>query len=489
MADYVAPGQQNLPFQNLPSQATPVKAEWLNGVEAALTDLAGASAGRVKALEQNPTISAGAFRQIMQSLGGGESAWLTVLGDSTGNETTEWPYLLAQWLGSQYPSCRVQHALWNDTNQRYDPWTVVQAAAGERYVAFTNPGRTAFLRPDAFTMPTGDIDIRVKLAMDDWTPAAQTAIAARYGGAGSRGFFFAIGATGTIDFNWTTDGTTNIQKVSSATGFTDGTAGWVRVTLDVDNGAGGYTWTAYTSTDGDTWTQVGISNVTTGGATSIFVPTTTNWEIGGRGGNGSMLAGKVYEVQIRDGIDGKTVNPQPVDAWLFNPTSGSNIIPSFGGSPTLYILNGSRSGADLTYLADSTRMPLMTRSAPGQLVFLSTSHNDADKVGASLTSAWDSWLTALKARLPGAAFCLLTQNPEISPRTLDLTKPHAQRRRELMTWAARSGVYCIDTYGAFQADPRGVAALLNVDGIHPTNAAGSNAGSQLWADTVKRAFT
>jgi lysophospholipase L1-like esterase len=355
-------------------------------------------------------------------------------------------------------------------------------SAGERYVAFTSPGRTAFLRPDAFTMPTGDIDIRVKLAMNDWTPGTQTVLAARYGGAGSRGFFFAIGATGTIDFNWTTDGTTNIQKVSSATGFTDGTAGWVRVTIDVDNGLGGYTWTAYTSSDGDTWTQVGVSASVTGGATSIYVPTTTNWELGGRGGNGSMLVGKIYEYQIRDGINGKIVNPQPIDLWIPNPTSGSNIIPTYGGSPTLYVLNGSRSGADLDYLSDATRMPLMTRPAGG-LVFLSCSHNDTDRVGPSLTATWDAWLTALKARLPGAAFALCTQNPEISPRTADLIRPHAQRRRDLMTWAARNDVYCIDTYGAFQADSRGLATLTNADGIHPVAA-----GSQLWAETVERAF-
>jgi hypothetical protein len=50
MTDYAAPGQQPLPFQNLPSQATPVKAEWLNGVEAALVDVAGPT-GRLKKLE------------------------------------------------------------------------------------------------------------------------------------------------------------------------------------------------------------------------------------------------------------------------------------------------------------------------------------------------------------------------------------------------------------------------------------------------------
>jgi len=51
VTDYVAPGAQTLPFQNLPSTATKVTAEWLNGAEAALVDVA-AAGGRVKTLER-----------------------------------------------------------------------------------------------------------------------------------------------------------------------------------------------------------------------------------------------------------------------------------------------------------------------------------------------------------------------------------------------------------------------------------------------------
>jgi lysophospholipase L1-like esterase len=52
-----------------------------------------------------------------------------------------------------------------------------------------------------------------------------------------------------------------------------------------------------------------------------------------------------------------------------------------------------------------------------------------------------------------------------------------------MGWASRKGVAAIDTYKAFREDPRGIAALLETDGIHP-----NVDGSQVWADAVTGAF-
>lgn len=37
---------------------------------------------------------------------------ILVIGDSTGNETTEWVYLFADWLGDQYPTHSVDYYLW-----------------------------------------------------------------------------------------------------------------------------------------------------------------------------------------------------------------------------------------------------------------------------------------------------------------------------------------------------------------------------------------
>jgi hypothetical protein len=435
MADYVAPGQQNLPFQNLPSQATPVKAEWLNGIEAALTDLAGASAGRVKALEQNPTISAGAFRQIMQSLGGGESAWLTVLGRLhwQRNHRVAVPtgpvarFAIPVVPGAACPVERHQPALrpmdrgpsrrWGALRRVYQPGPYCVPAPGRVHHAHRRHRHSCQARHGRLDPCRADRDRR---------PLRRGGVAR---------VFLRDRRHGHDRLQL--DHRRHHQHPESQLGdrvhrrHRRMGAGHPRR----GQRPGGYTWTAYTSTDGDTWTQVGISNVTTGGATSIFVPTTTNWEIGGRGGNGSMLAGKVYEVQIRDGIDGKTSTRSRSTPGYSTRHQALTSFPALA-AVLLSISSMARRTADL----DLRCIHWHARtSAPGQLVFLSTSHNDADKVGASLTSAWDSWLTALKARLPGAAFCLLTQNPEISPRTLDLTKPHAQRRRELMTWAARSG--------------------------------------------------
>lgn len=51
MVDYSPPGEQVLPFENLPSTDTPLTAEWLNHVNAFLADVGTASTGRLPALE------------------------------------------------------------------------------------------------------------------------------------------------------------------------------------------------------------------------------------------------------------------------------------------------------------------------------------------------------------------------------------------------------------------------------------------------------
>jgi hypothetical protein len=109
MADYVASGQQSLPFQNLPSQATPIKAEWLNGVEAALVDVAGSS-GRVKALEQSGATTAPTAAFVGQTY---RSAALVDLVVST--DIAQRPVALSTtgpWEGQalQEPSCWIANS-------------------------------------------------------------------------------------------------------------------------------------------------------------------------------------------------------------------------------------------------------------------------------------------------------------------------------------------------------------------------------------------
>ena len=156
----------------------------------------------------------------------------------------------------------------------------------------------------------GDLDLRIKVALVDWTPgAAMTLVAKWLGFEDNRSFAFEVLTSGTLQFGWTTDGTSGTQSVvqsTAATGVTDGETKWVRATLDVDNDASGHDIKFYTSDNGTDWSQLGTT-VTTGGTTSIYAGT---WllEVGAfANGGADPLDGEVYQAQVFDGIDGTVV--------------------------------------------------------------------------------------------------------------------------------------------------------------------------------------
>jgi len=160
--------------------------------------------------------------------------------------------------------------------------------------------------PDAAALDiTGDIDLRVKVAMDDWTPAsASVLLAKRTSSTTQVSYSLFLNTTGTLAFLWSTDGTTPITRTSTvATGIADGATKWVRATLDVDNGASGHDVVFYTSDDGITWTQLGTT-ITTAGTTSVYSGTAI-LEIGSTSGGGSSTSrGKFFRAQVLNGIDG-----------------------------------------------------------------------------------------------------------------------------------------------------------------------------------------
>lgn len=451
---------------------------------------ASAKADAAKVTARLATLAAGAFGPIDAALDAGGAAAIQIQGDSTGNATDEWVYMLGQWIAARHPLAHVKYALWSDANQGYDPWAVLQAGAGEVHAPFvTASTRTMSMAQAEVPHIGGDIDIRVRASLTDWTPASTMTLVSRYGSAGARAWRLAVNTSGGIDFLWTTDGTTNIQKVTGTPlGFTDGSEGWVRVTLDVDNGGGGYSWRGYKSTDGTTWTEIGSSVTATGGATSIF-NATQEYEIGGRGSTGELLTGKIYEVQIRDGINGKIVNPQPITAWMPRIASGSFVAGTFGGGATLYVLNGSHPGAAASYLADTTRHPLMVRPFPGCLNFQSCSHNDGSSFRGAYVTTRDAWLALTEARAPGSQTVILTQNPEVSPIESPLIHAHAERRRLLKMWAARRGLALVDTWQAFVDHVGGAATLIAADGVHPTPSVGDGTrGEDVWLKAITDAW-
>jgi len=425
-----------------------------------------------------------AFSGLKQSLADSRHCSIGGQGDSTGNEPTEWVALLATSIGAANPSYTVRHWVWNDTTQLFDRPVSIQTGAAGRASVTTGGVSPAWYGPAM----GNDLDVRINLKNVNWANGAVQTLVARQGASGSYGFKFGLNSTGLMTLTWSSDGTTfNATKFGNTAPFAANAEGWVRATLKADNGAAGNDVKFWQSADGATWTQVG-STITTAGVTTVYQPTAWPFEFGSRnlGGEPLTAGSQVYEVQIRDGIDGPLLCPPNPCAWLLPSVSGGGFTGTMNGAPVLDVFNGSKPGADITYLNDATRLPKMLPLVAPMVIFLSDSHNENQTSGPLFITKYKAWVDAVKARHVGVPLVVMTQNPETTPATY--WKTHAKRRPEIIAVAAATGIDVIDTYGAFVADSRGLAALLNSDGLHPRNAVGDNAGSQVWRDAVLAAY-
>jgi hypothetical protein len=223
--------------------------------------------------------------------------------------------------------------------------------------------------PDAAVLDiTGDVDIRIKVALDDWTPGAvNTLIAKATSSTTNRSYWFNVNIDGTLGLLTSPDGTSGSQITYTstvATGIADGATKWVRATLDVDNGASGKTATFFTSDDGTTWTQLGAA-VTSAGTTSIFSgisPLT----VGGIGA-AQPSRGKFFRAQVRNGIDGTVVFDANFETSItsllqtsFTESSSNAATVTIGRSGTAYQSAGITAagylypGATNTFTASAT---------------------------------------------------------------------------------------------------------------------------------------
>lgn len=169
---------------------------------------------------------------------------------------------------------------------------------------------------------TGDIDIRVKVGLSDWTTASlQTLVAKMQVSATQRSYILYVTSGGNIVLATSPDGTATNQVLGTstvATGLADFQTKWVRATLDVASGSN-RVYNFYLSDDGINWNQLGAT-VTTAGTTSIY-NSTSIVEIGSYlGGTTGLSSGRFYAAEIYRGINGVLENK--FDATLF-PTSAS----------------------------------------------------------------------------------------------------------------------------------------------------------------------
>lgn len=215
--------------------------------------------------------------------------------------------------------------------------------------------------PDSTALSiTGDIDIRIDLSLTDWTPSASQYFLGKWNTSNQRSYTMGIGSTGFLTFAWSSAGNNVLQLTSTtAVEFADNSRNWVRATMDVDNGASGYTLTFYTSSDGSTWTQLGLP-ITNAGVTSIF-DSTAVLEVGAYSGGTQAVAGTVYRAIIKNGIDGTTVfdadfSNVPSDSFAFTESSSNAATVtltttrySFGLPGGIYTTSTTTTSANTTY--------------------------------------------------------------------------------------------------------------------------------------------
>lgn len=193
---------------------------------------------------------------------------------------------------------------------RNTPWRF-SVTAGGPYLDL--PAGTYHLStPDspALDIP-GDLDVRMDLALDDWTDPQM--LAARYATGGHLSWTLETDTSGRLVLRWSPTGLGADKRYAVSTVALPAAPGQrlrVRATLDVNNGASGCTvefWVAYGR---GMWTRLGAP-ATSAGTTSLF-NATAPLHIGdnvisttadGTSGIGRVL-GRVYGLQVYAGING-----------------------------------------------------------------------------------------------------------------------------------------------------------------------------------------
>lgn len=403
-----------------------------------------------------------------------QSTNILVVGDSTGNEQHEWVFLLSQYLSEKAPKYSTCYRLWNDLTQRYNSPIAISDSADDGYGLFTSDvgnGLKVNTTSKAALNITNDIEIIAKIAPDLWVlgSGAQT-IVNRFGGSGARGFNFSLTASRRLYFWWSNDGTTNILKNSETLPVVeDGQPLWVKVTMDVDNGAGSYELRFFYSTDGNSWTQIG--STITGATTAIFNPN-ARLMIGIREGS-DIFNGKIYKVIIKDGIG---IGAKPIASPDFGtafpsgvPTftdAEGNIYSNGGGvtyghgKPSLTIYNGSKSGASIAYTTDETRFALQT-PVEMQMSFINYGHNHGTNV--DFYATYEGLIDKLLAKYPYMGIACVAQNPQQPPEVNII--PHAIRCNQIIALSARYDYGICNVFKKFL--DRGDFSDWMADGCHP----------------------
>ena len=248
------------------------------------------------------------------------------------------------------------------------------------YPTGSEPAQYAYTADKASLDITGDIDIRAEFSPQR-ARGRELILATKYLASGTdRSWLLHTTPGGGFKFYHSTDGTFAgvLSNTTTATIAENTVRSAVRLTLDVNNGAAGrtYTWYTATSIDGP-WTVLetnvvaGTTSIHAGGA-NLGIGASSD---GGRGVSSSdVFAGKIHGVEVYDGIAGTLVADfKPAD----QPTMETIVWDDGCASPNTWHINGS----DVRLGSDRVRFTGMLGAIP--LDWDSTGNNVFSTVTAS----------------------------------------------------------------------------------------------------------
>lgn len=410
------------------------------------------------------------FYSFAAAINNGQSAALNVISDSTANDDDEWVRGLAEQLAVEFPSHRVEYISFNPTSDNYNPAEVISDQPGP-YIAFSTRG--AWMENSAITMPSGDYEIVLKIMPTTWPLSADANLFGKFGLTNYRSIRVYLTSTELMGIEWYNDSSTKRTIVSTtALSATQNSVIYLKYTHDLDNGSSGTTISFYYSSDEVTWTQLGSSVVSAGVAAIYDVE--NEWELGARSDATNVFQGNIYWVKLNDGINGTPVNPVAIESWA---PQDSTIDPVSGGKQ-ITIINQSVAGAEAAdfytngEFADGVVQKIgvnygQTCTIVGAYMNAHTTTDEFLAQNGTLVSTFDDYF-------PSSTFVFMTENPRHSPA---VTQYMANNRTKLIGWAVNNNHPIIDSYRWFVDDQRGVANLLDADGVHP-----NDSGEQLIVD-------
>lgn len=179
-------------------------------------------------------------------------------------------------------------------------------AEGQRASALYLPGVSGnnVSCPDSSGVSlTGDIDVRVCLSAASW--GSQLTLADKLGSTGNRSWQLVKLISGNLNWYVSTDGKALVTTHSYGTtlflsSLASFSTKWIRVTFDADSGAGQHETKFYTSDDGLSWVQYGITRT---GVSAFPFDGNSAVTLGASIPGG----GKLHRFELRNGIDGPIV--------------------------------------------------------------------------------------------------------------------------------------------------------------------------------------